>query len=76
LLHSKDLDVDKKSVAVATIRQLPSGHWQVQIRLKGHKMTETFPKHDHVCEWATETEAKVDRGHAPSGRRARQWLKF
>jgi hypothetical protein len=56
---------------MATIRQLPSGHWHVQIRLKGRKATETFLRHDHAREWATETEAKVDRGHAPSGRRAR-----
>jgi integrase len=61
---------------MATIRQLPSGHWQVQIRLKGHKATETFLRHDHARAWATETEAKVDRGHAPSGRRARNAKTF
>jgi integrase len=61
---------------MATIRQLPSGHWHVQIRLKGRKATETFIRHDHAREWATATEAKVDRGHAPSGRRARSAKTF
>jgi hypothetical protein len=61
---------------MATIRQLPSGHWHVQIRRKGRKATETFLRHDHAREWATATEAKVDRGHAPSGRRARSAKTF
>jgi integrase len=68
--------VHEKSIAVATIRQLPSGHWQVQIRLKGRKATETFLRHDHARAWAAETEAKVDRGHAPTGRRARNAKTF
>jgi integrase len=56
---------------MATIRQLPSGHWQVQIRLKGRRASETFLRHDHAREWASSAEAQVDKGHAPSGRRAR-----
>ncbi len=56
---------------MATIRQLPSGRWQVQIHLKGRKASETFLRHDHAREWATDTEAQIDRGHALSGRRAR-----
>jgi hypothetical protein len=56
---------------VASIRQLASSHWQVQIRLKGRKATETFLRHDHAREWASSTEAQVDKGLAPSGRRAR-----
>ncbi|HEY4075677.1 MAG TPA: hypothetical protein VGM26_01970 [Rhizomicrobium sp.] len=56
---------------MATIRQLPSGRWQVQVRLKGRKASETFLRYDHARTWATETEAQVDRGHAPTGRRAR-----
>ena len=56
---------------MANIRQLASGHWQVQIRLKGRKATETFVRRDHAREWATEAEAKIDRGQVPSGRRAR-----
>ncbi|HEY1631347.1 MAG TPA: site-specific integrase [Rhizomicrobium sp.] len=56
---------------MANIRQLASGHWQVQIRLKGRKATETFVRRDHAREWATEAEAQADRGQVPSGRRAR-----
>ncbi|MBS0278440.1 MAG: site-specific integrase [Proteobacteria bacterium] len=56
---------------MASIRQLPSGHWQVQIRLKGRKASETFLRHDHAREWASSAEAQVDKGHSPSGRRAR-----
>jgi integrase len=56
---------------MANIRQLASGHWQVQIRLKGRKATETFVRRDHAREWATEAEGQADRGQAPSGRRAR-----
>jgi len=56
---------------MATIRHLASGHWQVQIRRKGRKASETFIRHDHAREWALETEAQIDRGRAPSGRRAR-----
>ncbi len=56
---------------MATIRQLPSGHWQVQIRLKGRKASETFLRHDHAREWASSAEVQVDKGRSPSGRRAR-----
>src|SRR5579862_29618 len=56
---------------MANIRQLASGHWQVQIRLKGRRATETFVRRDHAREWATEAEGQVDRGQTPSGRRAR-----
>ncbi len=61
---------------MATIRQLPSGHWHVQIRLKGRQATETFIRHEHAREWATEAEAQIDRGQAPSGRRARSTKTF
>jgi hypothetical protein len=52
--------------ALAAIRQLPSGHWQVQIRLKGRRASETFFRHDHAREWATEAEAQIGRGFSPS----------
>ncbi len=61
---------------MAAIRQLPSGHWQVQIRLKGRSASETFFRHDHAREWATEAEAQIDRGHAPFDRRARSAKTF
>ncbi len=56
---------------MANIRQLASGHWQVQIRLKGRKVTETFLRYDHAREWATAAEGQIDKGSAPTGRRAR-----
>jgi len=56
---------------MANIRQLASGHWQVQIRLKGRKVTETFLRYDHAREWATEAEGQIDKGRAPTGKRAR-----
>ncbi|HEX4294204.1 MAG TPA: hypothetical protein VHZ29_08725, partial [Rhizomicrobium sp.] len=59
-----------------TIRQLPSGHWQVQVRLKGRKASETFLRHDHAREWASNAEAQIDKGHTPSGRRARSAKTF
>jgi hypothetical protein len=59
---------------MANIRQLASGHWQVQIRLKGRKATETFIRYDHAREWATEAEARIDRGDAPSGREVQKLL--
>jgi integrase len=56
---------------MANIRKLASGRWQVQIRLKGRKASETFVRHDHAREWASSAEAQIDKGHSPSGRRAR-----
>ncbi len=56
---------------MASIRQLPSGRWQVQVRLKGRTASETFIRRDHAREWATTAEAQIDQGRAPSGRRAR-----
>ena len=61
----------KEPPLMATIRQLPSGHWQVQIRLKGRKASETFLRHDHAREWASSAETQVDKGRSPAGRRAR-----
>ncbi len=61
---------------MANIRQLASGHWQVQIRLKGRKATETFLRHDHAREWASAAEAQVDKGRAPTVRRARKAKTF
>ncbi|MEI9995317.1 MAG: hypothetical protein WDM91_12035 [Rhizomicrobium sp.] len=63
--------VHEKSTAMATIKQLSSGRLQVQIRLRRREATETFLRHDHARERATETKAKVDHGRAPSGCRAK-----
>ena len=56
---------------MATIRQLPSGRWQAQVRRKGKAASETFLRRDHAREWATEAENQIDRGRSPVGRRAR-----
>lgn len=56
---------------MASIRQLPSGRWQVQVRRKGRHASESFLRYDHAREWATAAEAQVDCGRTPSGRRAR-----
>ena len=46
---------------MASIRQLPSGNWQVQIRRKGRVAVETFLRKEHAREWAVEAEAMIDR---------------
>lgn len=68
--------VHEAASVMATTRQLPSGHWQVQVRLKGRKASETFIRRDHTREWATEAEAQINRGVAPSGGRARRAKTF
>lgn len=61
---------------MATIRQLPSGRWQVQVRRKGRAVSETFLRHDHAREWATAAEALVDRGKTPQASRTRKVKTF
>ena len=61
---------------MATITKLGSGSWRVQVRRKGRYVGETFLRHDHAREWATEVESQIDRGRAPTGRRARDAKTF
>jgi hypothetical protein len=61
----------RRASLTVSIRQLPSGHQQVQIRLKGRKASETFLRHDHARELAKDAETLDDKGHAPISRRAR-----
>jgi len=56
---------------MATITKLTSGTWRVQVRRKGRYVSETFLRHDHAREWATEIEREVDRGRSPVAARAR-----
>ena len=56
---------------MASIRQLPSGNWQVQIRRKCRVAVETFLRKEHAREWAVEVEAMIDRGKAPLGNHMR-----
>ncbi|TMN24544.1 site-specific integrase [Pseudoxanthomonas sp. X-1] len=50
---------------MATIIQLPSGHWRVQVRRKQCYASETFLRHEDARKWATATERRIDLGEAP-----------
>jgi integrase len=48
---------------MATIRQVPSGYWQAVIRIKGYShLSRTFRIKRDCDIWATDTEAKMNRG--------------
>lgn len=48
---------------MASINQLASGKWRVQIRVKGHKpQTRSFPSKSAAQLWARNTEAKIHLG--------------
>lgn len=48
---------------MATIRQLPSGKWNSQVRRKGSKpITKTFRTKAAAEAWTRETESELDRG--------------
>jgi integrase len=61
---------------MATITRLASGSWRVQVRRKGRYVAETFLRHEHAREWATEVEHEVDRGKSPIATRARKAKTF
>lgn len=48
---------------MATIRKLPSGSWQVQVRRKGESPTsKTFTSKNLAEQWARSIETQIDRG--------------
>ena len=48
---------------MASIRQLNTKHWQVQIRRLGIKsISKTFINKDTAIKWANMTESEIDRG--------------
>lgn len=47
---------------MATITKLPSGSWRVQVRRKGHYVSETFLRRGDGEAWARNVEGKIDRG--------------
>ncbi len=53
---------------MATLKQLPSGNWRVQVRRKGRYIGETFRRRKDAEEWALETERRIDRGQTPLSR--------
>ncbi len=61
---------------MATFSKLPSGAWRAQVRRKGRYVGETFLRHGHAREWATEVEHEIDRGKSPVARRARSVKTF
>ncbi len=55
---------------MATIFQLPSGRWRVQVRRKGRYISETFLRHHDAEVWAKENEIRIDQGRKPKARSA------
>ncbi|SEK37974.1 Phage integrase family protein [Pseudoxanthomonas sp. GM95] len=53
---------------MATITQLPSGRWRVQVRRKQSYASETFLRHEDARKWATAAEREVDLGRTPRRR--------
>lgn len=47
---------------MATISKLPSGSWRVQVRRKGHYISESFLRRGDAELWARTVEGKIDRG--------------
>lgn len=47
---------------MATISKLPSGSWRVQVRRKGHYISETFLRRGDAEVWVRNVEGKIDRG--------------
>ncbi len=61
---------------MATYPKLPSGSWRVQVRRKGHYISETFLKRDDARRWATGAEGRIDRGKTPTPPRAAKLRTF
>src|SRR5689334_11957601 len=55
---------------MATLFQLPSGNWRVQIRRKGRYLSETFLRHQDAEAWARANEIRIDQGRKPMARGA------
>ena len=50
---------------LATITQLKSAHWRVQVKRKQSYASETFPRHEDARKWTIATERRIDPGEAP-----------
>lgn len=53
---------------MATIVELPSGNWRVQIRRKDCDASQSFRRRRDAEIWATEMERRVDRGESISAK--------
>ena len=51
---------------MASLRQLPSGRWQVQIRRNGRQIGKTFPSKTDARDWISKMEPRLERGALPS----------
>jgi hypothetical protein len=51
---------------MATIKQLPSGYWRVQVRRKGLYASKTFRIKSDAQRWANGQEDRLDRGESVS----------
>ena len=63
-----DLLPHTERTRLATLVQLPSGNWRVQIRRKGRYVSETFRRRKDAEEWALGAERRIDRGETPGSR--------
>lgn len=51
---------------MATLKQLPSGKWRVQVRRKNSYVSETFRRFRDAEEWALAVERKISLGVTPN----------
>jgi integrase len=54
---------------VATIKKLPSGTWRVQVRRKGHYLSDSFVLRKDAEAWARRMESEIDQGKTPAPKR-------
>jgi len=48
---------------MATVRKLPSGKWNVQVRKQGHSpISQSFTTKSDANKWARQTETSIERG--------------
>lgn len=43
-------------------KKLPSGHWNAQVTVEGHRLTKTFATQKEALEWIRKTRNRVDDG--------------
>jgi hypothetical protein len=53
---------------MASIKKPPSGHWRMQVRRKGHRLSNSFQRHLEARASAREQERRIDTGETPSGK--------
>lgn len=56
-------------IIMATIKRLPSGTWRVQVRRKGHYLSDSFVLHKDAEAWARRMESEIDQGKTPAPKR-------